>query len=92
MQPALKNSVGEFTGFTAVAVSAAVIRTHLTGVLIPEGVTTACLFAWMGERAVSPVVAPATGASPDFELVHSEVVGGIRILVGKHVSDGGGGR
>jgi hypothetical protein len=81
--------MGKFTSIAAFAVSAAVIRTHLTGVLKPKGVTAACLFARMSERAICPVVTPATCASPDFELIHSEMVGGIWILVGKHVGGGG---
>jgi hypothetical protein len=81
--------MGKFTSIAAFAVSAAIIKTHLTGVLIPKGVTTAGLFAWMSERAICPVVAPATCASPDFELIHSEMIGGIWILVGKHVGGGG---
>ena len=42
--------------------------------MIPPWVTAACLFTRMGEGAVGPVVAPASGAPADLELEHPEVV------------------
>lgn len=91
VQPAFKNAVRKFTRVTAVAVSAAVIRANLTGVLEPERVAAASLFAGVSEGTVGPVVAAATCASADFELVHAEVVGGIGIFLGEHVGGGVGG-
>lgn len=91
VQPAFKNAVREFTRVAAFAVSAAVIRANFTGVLKPERVTAASLFARVSEGTVSPIVAAATCASPDFELIHAEVVGGVRIFLGKHVGGGVGG-
>lgn len=34
----------------------------------------------MGKRAVGPVVAATPGAAADLELVHPEVVGGVRVV------------
>lgn len=88
MQPAFKNAVGKLARVAAFAVSAPVIRTHLAGVLILQGVATAGLLAGMGEGTVGPVVTSASGASPDLEFVHTELIGGIWVFVGKHVGGG----
>ncbi|PON74844.1 hypothetical protein TorRG33x02_246180 [Trema orientale] len=69
----------ELAAIAAPAASAAVIGAHRAGVVVPTGVSPASLLAGMGERAVGPVMAPAPGAAPDLELVHTEVVGRVRV-------------
>lgn len=88
VQIAFKNTMRELTRVTSRAVSTAVLRTHLARVLKPARVTAACFLAGVSERTVSPVVAAAASASSDLELEHTEVVGGVRVVVGKHVGGG----
>lgn len=90
VQPALKNTVRKLACIAAAATtaSAAILRTDGTGIMVPSGVTPASLLAGVSKRAVRPVMAAGAGAPPDLELVHAEVVRGIRvriiIIIGVH--------
>lgn len=79
VEPALEHAVGELAAIATATPAAAVLRANLAGVVESPGVTPAGLLARVGERAVSPVVAAAAGAVADLELVHAEMVGGIRV-------------
>lgn len=81
VQPALEHTVSELTAIASAAPAAAILRAHLPGVVEPPGVTAAGLFSRVSERTVGPIVAAAAGAAAYLELVHAEVVGGVRVGV-----------
>lgn len=81
VKPAFKHAVSKLTAVATATRAAAILRAHLARVMKPSGVTAASLFARMSKRAVSPVVAPASRAAANLELVHAEMVGGVRVRV-----------
>lgn len=80
VEPALKNAVSELAAVATATPSTAILRAHRPGVVVPPRVAATGLFARVGKGAVGPVVAPAAGAPSDLELVHPEVVGGVRVV------------
>lgn len=82
MEPALKDAVSEIAVVPTAARPTPELRADSPGVVVPPGVPAAGLLTGVGEGAVSPVVAAATGAPPHLELVHAEVVRRVRVRVG----------
>ena len=81
VQPALENPVRELARIAAAAHTvAAILWANGAGVVVPPRVAAARLLARVGKRAVGPVVAAAARAAADLELVHAEVVGGVRVV------------
>lgn len=81
MQPTLENAVRETAHITTATIATvAKLGTNFARVVIPARVTATSLFAGMSERTVGPVVATATRAPSDLELVHPEMVAGVRIV------------
>lgn len=79
VEPALEHAVSELAAIASAAPAAAILRANLAGVVESPGVAPAGLLSRVGERAVGPVVAAAARAVADLELVHAEVVGGVRV-------------
>ena len=80
VEPAFKDAVCKLAAVTTAARAAPVFWTDRSRVVIPTWVATAGLFAGVGKRAVSPVMAPAASATADLELIHPEVVGRVRVV------------
>lgn len=95
VEPALENAVSELAGVAAATRALAEVRAGGAGVVVAAGVAAAGLLAGVRERALRPVVGPATRAPPDLELEHAEVVArvrvgdGVRVVGDRVVGDGG---
>lgn len=79
VEPTLEHSVRELAAVAAAARPTAVVRAHGARIVVAARIPAAGLLAWVGEGAVGPVVAAAAGAAADFELEHTEVVGGVGV-------------
>ena len=82
MEPALEHAVSELARVTFAAMPLAEFRARGAGVVVLPGVSPASLLGGVGERALRPVVGPATWTVADLELEHSEVVGREHVVGG----------
>lgn len=80
VKPAFEDAVSEVTGVTSVAVTFAEFRARGGWVVILARVSPASLLGRVGVGAFRPVMWPATWAASDFELEHSEMIGGENMM------------